>query len=181
MNYFCIYFCLYPLQSMSVYWIWLILRRRAGEGLRRASGHAKETPRDSPQYHRLYFPQWCRGPQYCPSRLLLQRDTATPPLHLALLKDRSRKVTHIIFIFQEHISGLGGTRGVRLEAGRPRGREGTELRQDEQGWSEGMDWKSSKEGDAARLGLIVWGHLWGKEKPKKALPTSEFLLWWERR
>lgn len=46
MNYFCIYFCLYPLQSMSVYWIWLILRRRAGEGLRRASGHAKETPRD---------------------------------------------------------------------------------------------------------------------------------------
>lgn len=50
-----------------------------------------------------------------------------------------QKSTHIIFIFQEHISGLGGTRGVRLEAGRPRGREGTELRQDEQGWSEEMD------------------------------------------
>lgn len=41
--------------------------------------------------------------------------------------------------------------GERLKAESTRETGGTKLRQEEQGWSEGMDWKSCTEADAVGL------------------------------
>lgn len=141
--YFCIYVCLYPFQSMPASWIWLILRRKAVEGPRRVSGHAKETRGQGterhPQHHPVMgciFHKDIGGHTIVHPMCFLQRNTATPPLHLVPLIDLNRKVAWKMFSFKEIIPELGWTERVRLKTERPRGRKVAKLRQEEQRWSE---------------------------------------------